>query len=281
MEGGIAPIGMDLATRLPVLGFVAASMFAAADATAQAKQDSVLLRGQVVEEVGGTPIAFATLRILDRDLRLLGRTEADRNGLFSHVVRDQVGAYIEVDRIGYEDTRTPFLWFDGHLHFDLEVRMDREAVLLAPLEVLARRGPGVSPVLESFHHRTTRGMGWYLTRAEIVARNPSRVTDLLTEAPGVRLSSSGYGMRRVVEMRGGASATACPVQVYLDGMHLNKPEGPSDVQVVAIDDYVSPGSVLGIEIYRGLSTVPAEFLNTYAKCGVVALWTVRGGSGSD
>ncbi len=82
-------------------------------------------------------------------------------------------------------------------------------------------------------------------------------------------------------MRGGASAGGCPVQVYLDGMHLNRNDGPEHVRAVAIDDYVSPGSVLGIEIYRGLSTVPPEFLNRYARCGVVALWTLRGESGPE
>lgn len=248
--------------------------------SAQASQDSVLLGGRVMEETNEVPIAFAAIRIMDRELRQLGHAETDAEGRFNYVVRDQAGVYLEVDRIGYEATRTPFLWFDGHHYFDLEVRLDREAVLLAPLEVLARRRTE-SPVLESFRHRTELGMGWYLTRADIEARNPSRVTDLLAEAPGVHLSSSGYGVSRVVQMRGGASAGGCPVQVYLDGMHLNNNEGPADVRVVAIDDYVSPGSVLGIEIYRGLSTVPAEFLNRYARCGVVALWTRRGESGSE
>lgn len=246
-------------------------------AAAQAKQDSVLVHGQVVEEMTETPIAFASVTILDRELRLLGRAETDREGRFSYVARQQPGVIIGVERIGYQETRTPFLWFDGYDYFALEVRLDREVVLLAPLEVLARRR-AESPLLESFRHRIERGMGWYLTRDEIEARSASRVTDLLADAPGVRLASSGQGFRRVVEMaRGSASARGCPVQVYIDGMHLNDNNGPPDVQAVAIDDYVSPGSVLGIEIYRGLSTVPAEFLNRYAKCGVVALWTLRGG----
>lgn len=272
---------MRTSPQFALLGAIVAGALATTAAAAQETQDSVLLRGRVVEEVSEVPVAFASVRVLDRELRLLGRAETDGEGRFSAVVRDQEGAYLEVERIGYEDTRTPFLWFDRHDYFALEVRMDREVVLLAPLEVLARRGADRSPVLEAFRHRTERGLGWYLTREEIVARNPSRVTDLLMEAPGVRLSSSGYGVRRVVEMRGGASAGACPVQVYLDGMHLNKNDGPAGTRVVAIDDYVSPGSVLGVEIYRGLSTVPAEFLNTYAKCGVVALWTLRGESGSE
>lgn len=271
---------MRMWTFRALWGLLALAGLTPAAASGQARQDSVLLQGRVVEEHTGEPIAFASLRIMDRDLRLLGRAESDRAGRFSYAVRKQPGVYLEVQRIGYEETLAPFLWFDGHDHFELEVRLDREVVLHAPLEVVGRRR-AESPVLEAFRHRTRMGMGYYVTRDQIEARNPSRVTDLLAEAPGVRLTSSGLGFRRVVEMRGGASSGGCPVQVYIDGMHLNDNEGPPDVQVVAIDDFVSPESVFGIEIYRGLSTVPAEFLNTYARCGVVALWTLRGGSESE
>lgn len=260
-------------------GLVAVALLVPAAASGQARQDSVLLRGQVVEEETARPIAFVSLRVMDRDLRLLGRAESDREGRFSYVVRKQPGVLIRVERIGYEETRTPFLWFDGHHHFDLEIRMDPDVVLLAPLEVLGRRRMQ-SAVLAGFKHRTELGMGYFVTRDDIEARNASRVTDLLAEAPGVRLASSGQGLRRVVQMRGGASAGGCPVQVYIDGMHLNKNNGPADTRVVAIDDFVSPESLFGIEVYRGLSTVPAQFLNTYAKCGVVALWTLRGGNES-
>ena len=44
-----------------------------------------------------------------------------------------------------------------------------------------------------------------------------------------------------------------------------------------VDDAVSSGSLLGIEVYRGLSTVPAEFMTPRARCGVVVLWTRRSG----
>lgn len=258
------------------LGTLAA---APSTASAQARQDSVLLQGQVVEEETGDPIAFVALTMLDRQGRIIGRAEGDRQGRFSYVARNRAGLGIRVERIGYQDNETPLLWFDGYDFYQVEIRMDREAVLLAPLEITARRSQK-SSVLADFEHRSQRGMGWYLTRAEIESRNPSRVTDLLSMAPGVSLSSSGQGLRRVVEMvRNGAQASRCPVQVYLDGMHLNAMNGPWHTQVVAIDDYVAPESVQGIELYRGLSTVPAQFLNEYAKCGVVAVWTRRGRDG--
>ena len=59
---------------------------------------------------------------------------------------------------------------------------------------------------------------------------------------------------------------------------FQKIRGPKDFYPdFRIDEVISPGSVEGIEVYRGLSTVPAEFLNPDAECGVIAIWTRRGG----
>jgi hypothetical protein len=46
---------------------------------------------------------------------------------------------------------------------------------------------------------------------------------------------------------------------------------------VSVDDLVAPGAIEGIELYRGTATIPAEFLTPQARCGVVAIWTRRGG----
>lgn len=238
----------------------------------QARQDSVLLIGQVVEEDGGAPISFAELTLLDQRGRVIGRAQSHERGGFSVVIRDRVGASIRAERLGYRDNETPFLWFDDHDFFQVELRLDRDAILLAPLEVIARSGGGTSSVLANFHHRRLRGFGVYLTREEIERTPASRVTDLLARVPGVRFASSGPGNRRVVEMSRAASPRGCPVQVYMDGMHITRDGGSA-----AIDELVSIAAVEGLEVYRGLATVPAEFLSPEAVCGVIAIWTRRDG----
>lgn len=238
--------------------------------------DSVRLEGRVIDAESTSPVGFVDIAVLDRDLRRLTQIQAGRDGTFAvKVPWDEDGVYLLAERIGYERTRTPFLWFDNHSFFELEIRLDREAILLAPLEVVAR-SRSQSPVLQGFEARLEKGLGHYITRDEIERANVRFVTDLLATVPGVRLRSSGAGLRRVVHMSRARSMMACPTQVYVDGMRLNTNVGPSEAQLVAIDDYVAPGSVEGIEVYRGLSTVPAAFLNEYADCGVVVIWTRRG-----
>lgn len=71
----------------------------------------------------------------------------------------------------------------------------------------------------------------------------------------------------------GTGGGPCPVQIFLDGRLITR----GAVMEVPVDDLVTPEAVEGIEVYRGLSTVPPEFLTPNSRCGVVAIWTRRGG----
>jgi hypothetical protein len=76
-------------------------------------------------------------------------------------------------------------------------------------------------------------------------------------------------MTRAVSYNGGP----CPVQIWVDGMLTTRAAGEN----VPLDDLASPGILEGIEIYRGLATIPPEFVSPGARCGVIAIWTRRGG----
>jgi outer membrane receptor for ferrienterochelin and colicin len=91
--------------------------------------------------------------------------------------------------------------------------------------------------------------------------------------PGVHLRSSGRGLRREVYM--GRTGDYCPAQIFVDGFLLNGRSRLTGDTEFTIDDAVSPASIEGIEVYRGLSSVPAEFLNPDSRCGVVVVWTRR------
>jgi hypothetical protein len=82
---------------------------------------------------------------------------------------------------------------------------------------------------------------------------------------------------RTVYAPSGAAQGACPVQIFVDGFLATR-QGMAPIQdFVSIDQLVSPQSLEGMEVYRGLSSIPPEFLTANARCGVIALWTRRGG----
>ena len=258
-----------MARLRPLLLFIALTLLLASAASAQAR---VRIVGRVVDEQTGEPIRAADVVVRNTGDRFLRSATTDDMGQFEVLVYRTDAVRIFASRIGYRNSRTPVLWFDGHDFYQVELRLDPDVLLLAPLEVVARSEAVSSPVLAGYRERLQRGSGTYITRADVERRGPMYVTDLLADVPGVILESAGPGSRRVVRMSR-SEARDCQVQVFLDGFLMNR---GGTGGAFAIDDVVSPGSIEGIEVYRGLSTVPPEFLNPQARCGVVAIWTRRG-----
>jgi hypothetical protein len=244
----------------------------------------VRLVGRVIDDTSARPLGAAQVTLTTHDGRVLQRTETDEVGEFAFDVKDRVSAVrLQVRRLSYKPNTTPVLHFDDHKFFQLEVRLDPDAILLAPLEVVAWSKVEPSPFLESFKERVETGNGYYITRADVEARRPMYTTDLLRDVPGLTLIGSGSGLHPMVSVSGRSTTTQmggnCPTQIWIDGFLLNRRTigGAGPTQDFRIDDAVSPGSIEGIEVYRGLSSVPAEFLNEDARCGVIAIWTRRGG----
>ena len=257
--------------QIAVLALGLAALCPPAPVTAQ----EVHLRGRVVDNQSLAPISAAQVMVSTAAGKRMGELVSDQEGHFVFTVPEPGGYVFRAERIGYEATETPILWTDDFSTFSVEIRLDPDAVLLAPIEVIARSRAAPSPVLENFHARLESGLGHFFTRDDVEKLRPSRVTDLLARVPGVRLESSGAGLRRSVFFsRGGLP---CRAQIFVDGMLWTRPDmlRRGGDPGFTVDDAVSPASIEGIEVYRGLSGIPAEFLTPEARCGVVAIWTRR------
>jgi hypothetical protein len=234
------------------------------------------LQGVVIDNATEQPLAGVRVDVIDDARRLLHSTETDEHGHF-HIFRMRPGPFmLRVARLGYRASTTPLWSIAGGQVLRVEVRMDMDAIVLAPLAVTSsRRATRPSPVLEGFRDRAAVGLGHFITRADIERRKPARVTDLLATVPGVQLESTGQGNRSVVYMTRSMQGR-CPAQVYVDGALLNRRLMTGRDAGFVIDDAVNPASIEGIEVYRGLAGMPAEFLSPEASCGVVVIWTRRG-----
>lgn len=239
--------------------------------------EGVEIQGRVIDNVTGEPVPGATVVALDSYGDRMARRITDQAGEFSLLVQHRAAVRLRAGRLGYQDVTTPFLHFEGRDFFVVQLLLDVDAVLLAPLEVVAH-GTRLfrSPTFSEFDLRARSGFGSYFTRADIERIQPGRVTDLLQQIPGVHLQSRGRGARRTVSMGRttmGPGGGGCPVQIFVDGRLITR----AGAGEISVDDLVVPQAVEGIEVYRGLSTVPPEFLNPDARCGVIGIWTRRGG----
>lgn len=236
------------------------------------------VHGAVLEAASEQPLAGAVVTISTNRGRWQRSVRTDSAGAWGFAGLPRGPYRLHAARVGYRDASGE-LEIAGDTALSVSIRMAVEAVVLEPLTVIGRAVPEVSPVLRGFYERMRNGPGRFVTRAEIEDRRPSQVTDMLRGMPNVRLAAPGSGMGGGVLSRGSASGR-CSVVVFVDGMRLTQATfggrgvGSSDVP---IDDYVHPGDVEGIEVYRGESDTPAEFMTRWVGCGTVVIWTRRGG----
>ncbi len=150
----------------------------------------------------------------------------------------------------------------------LSLAMRATAFVLPEIKVRARPRPTYLQQA-GFEHRRTRGGGAFVTRTEIQQRNPRVLSDMLRHVPGIVLAPTTFGDSRA-SMARSTGPRRCPVQYFVDGQ-----------QTIGFNiDDVRPGDVEGLEIYKGASVVPGEYNRGSAMCGVILIWTKRGGRNS-
>jgi outer membrane receptor protein involved in Fe transport len=141
--------------------------------------------------------------------------------------------------------------------------MAATALTLPAAEVVADPTRGK---MGPFNRRKSRGVGAFVTRAEIEKRQPGTMSELLRYLPGVAVTQKMAGEPQPVHMERSVRSSmqaSCVVQLYVDGHPY--PNGN-------VDDF-SPALIEGVEVYRSASEIPADFRTRDATCGLIALWT--------
>jgi outer membrane receptor for monomeric catechols len=116
---------------------------------------------------------------------------------------------------------------------------------------------------DEFMQRAARiGAARLVTAADIERRGAVQVSDALRMIPGLRVvPGTNTASRNVIRGR-----MNCVPEVYVDGMIMYA--GADDLDLL-----LSPGDVLGVEVYLGFGGVPAQYGRTGNDCGTVLVWT--------
>lgn len=232
---------------------------AAALGTAAAQQDSAgahdssAIVGRIVARQTHDPLASAQVAVVGTERT----TTADSSGHFT-LARLGPGTFrIEIRAVGY----APGFW-----RIPLSARQVVTRVFeldLLPYElpevVVKGRQPLALRRYADFERRRRGGMGYFLTQERIERANPSALIDVLVTVRGVeQVCLSNDCVAKMVR-----SPPGCYPQYYLDGQESS----------TYFARHVPPRDVRGVEIYRGSSETPGEFLGSNSACGVIAIWT--------
>lgn len=223
--------------------------------------------GQVMNEAGTEPVAGAFVEVPGTDVQVV----TDARGRFRFEAPSPWFA-LRVTHVGFEPVGDTITVPAGDV-LHLDVRMG--VLTLAPITVSARR----TGLLADAYWRMARGTGGTFLDADYIARrNPRVLTDALRDQAGVQVETAGSG----VSNRGGSLyfRALCAPEVYLDGMRIthveNRHSGKAGVESFDAVNLVHPASIELVEIYRGASTLPAEFGGSVGSCGAIVIWTKRG-----
>ena len=191
--------------------------------------------------------------------------ETNRSGQFI-LSGVPVGVHeLSLRSLGYAPLVYPVVVSKG-VTTDLELGLVPEPLEMEPLVAMATRSRRLE--VKGFYERKFWGEriggATYYTADDIERRQPLRISHMIAEEPGVRLSCSGRRCR-LVSTRASLGFGGCPcgLSVYLDGISVGRD----------LDDFVKPLEIAGVEIYKGAASLPAEFGGARSRCGVVAVWT--------
>lgn len=217
------------------------------------------LVGAVTEGIGGQPVAGATIELNGVTLAM-----TDSLGAFAVTaapVQWGPNQLIVRYRSFGETTAIDEFWVTnpgGALDFTV-------ALDVAPLGLPEIAVPVRSVVLEAsgFYERREGASGVFLTREDIVAKDPRRAEDLFrgmgfTTNPLNRAAST-FGLADDGE--------PCTPLFFLDGLRMDR------ITMRDLNQVVEPENIEGIEVYESVGSLPARFSPVGASCGVILIWT--------
>jgi TonB family protein len=223
--------------------------------TIAAAQGLGSVHGVVRDSLGGA-VMSASVSIDDS----LMRTSTDSAGAYRITGIGPGSAVLRVRRLGYHPASVPITIVSGS---ELEANVELSPVpeQLAPVEV--RRRPEVyESRLAGFNERKSKHVGYFVTREKLDRMNSARFVDALRDMPGVSLRTLRGGIA-TVSLRG----SRCAPVFYMDGF-------PARAGVMDLD-MIDLSGVEGIEVYAGMSSIPAQFMSVAGgeTCGVIAVWS--------
>jgi hypothetical protein len=212
------------------------------------------LLGRVLDLGSGEGVAAAELTIPEVGLRLW----TDTHGHFAVDSLPPGVHTLRVTGLGYASRESAVVVAPDGAH-GVQVQLSREPIELGPL-VVTVRSPRWFGDMRGFQRRMRLAAGFFMTRQDISRLQPTRLVDLLREAPGVTVTEQ-LGRAPTIRMRG----RVCDPDLVVDRVPTRDRSLLTELRGADLE---------AIEVYRSVAENPGEWARPGA-CGAIVVWTRR------
>lgn len=271
-RGGLASLLRVVCLSVLLIGSVA-TVGGFSSASAQT------IHGKLMEVESDQPISLGLIIMMTESGDSITSTVTDGRGEFT-ISSDEAGSFILIaSAFGFKETAAGVFELGEDAQMDIEFRIAAAPMPIDGLLVSLQR-----PVLEhnlvrnGFVRRITRGLGRFITPADIEKSSARTAADLLRGIPGVHITRPGGALAsyqgEMVRMV--SQNDYCAPTIYLDGARI----APNMTTDTPLDQLAPLQTIDAIEIYRRPSEVPIEYGMTASgnaggrgPCGVLVIWT--------
>jgi len=214
---------------------------------------------------------------------------SDDSGRFRLEIAHRNRIVFDLRRLGYTPSRFSL---DGGGDTAVSVLLLPTAQQLAGVDV-RESGKTVS-TLAGFEERMrarqrAAGTGYFVTAAEIEAKNPTRATQVVESVPSINVRRTSLD-KYAIYGRAVGTGGDCLATVWLDGVQIAGGSQPvydrvgrrmvASQEMTEVDAYLLPGEIAGVEVYPRGIMAPPQFLlpgdPNATRCAIVAFWTKHG-----
>lgn len=210
----------------------------------------------IVTDSAGNPVPGADVSIIGTSMR----RSTDQAGRATLGPLAPGRANVRIRRLGFAELNTIVRLATANVEARYKLKAvaaDLNQVIVKASELKPDRYAGTTR-FDAFYRRKAQGLGTFLTREMIDARNAQKSEDLLRMITGVRITYRG-STPLIQFLR-------CDhVNVYVDGIRSHD----------GFRDYfaLSPLDIEAMEVYHGLASVPPEFSPEPNDCAAIVVWT--------
>jgi hypothetical protein len=251
----------------------------------------IIVRGVLYDDETGAPVRGTVMLVDPTKDQPVAYNPTDSIGQFS--LQAASGTYqIAAIRPGYTSVLSVPVPFENGEQLTIRIPIAQSGDPQHRIGVLERLkgGQNVTRALEgnrrasvdeAYQRRRAAGTGLQYDRTHLEKSNVTTLGEFLQRVPGLNVQNPSSTAS--MQMSRGSSASmvnangtmaACHVGWFVDG-HRMDIAGRFDAATDALGS-MSLDGIEAVEIFRGISEMPAEFATPDLGCGAVAIWTRRG-----